>query len=88
MVLLDEWQAVEDVLAAVVEGQVQPVAVKRAGGCDPFQNVLLFHLSVDFKTSLPQRFILPPTGEAHCIGVNGWIISKKRIYLGLHVVVR
>ena len=45
MVLLDEWQAVEYALAAVVEGQVQPVAVKRVGGCDPFQNVFLFHIA-------------------------------------------
>ena len=45
LVLLDERQAVEDALAAVVEGQVQPVAVKRAGGCDPFQNVFLFHIA-------------------------------------------
>ena len=45
LVLLDERQAVEDALAAVVEGQVQPIAVKRSGGCDPFQNVLLFHIA-------------------------------------------
>ena len=45
LVLLDERQAVEDALAAVVKGQVQPVAVKCAGGCDPFQNVLLFHIA-------------------------------------------
>ena len=45
LVLLDERQAVEDAFAAVVEGQVQPIAVKRAGGCDPFQNVLLVHIA-------------------------------------------
>ena len=44
LVLLDERQAVEDALAAVVEGQVQPVAVKRAGGCDPFQSVEVANL--------------------------------------------
>ena len=45
LVLFDEGQAVEDALAAVVEGQVQPVAVKRVGGYDPFQNVFLFHIA-------------------------------------------
>ena len=39
LVLLDEWQAVEDALAAVVKGQVQPIVVKRAGCCYPFQFV-------------------------------------------------
>ena len=44
LVLLDERQAVEDALAAVVEGQVQPVAVKCAGCCDPFQSVEVANL--------------------------------------------
>ena len=43
-VLLNERQAVEDALAAVGEGQVQLVAVKRAGGCDPFQSVEVANL--------------------------------------------
>ena len=48
LVLLDERQAVEDALAAVVKGQVQPVAVKCAGGCDPFQNVAIMAMILTF----------------------------------------
>ena len=36
LILLNERQAVEDALAAVIEGQVQPIAIKGAGGCNPF----------------------------------------------------
>ena len=36
LVFLNEWQAVEDALAAIIEGQVQPIAIKGAGGCNPF----------------------------------------------------
>ena len=43
---------------------------------------------MDFKASLPQRFVLPSTGEAHCISVNGWVSGQQGINLGLHVVVR
>lgn len=35
---------------------------------------------------MPQRFILPSTGETHGGGVDGWIVGKKGIDLGLHVV--
>ena len=55
LVFLDKRQAVEDALAAVVEGQVQPVVVECAGGCDPFEFVRLFHTLiqwVDFYQSL------------------------------------
>ena len=41
LVLLNERQAFEYALAAVVKGQVQPVVVKRVGGCDPFQNIAI-----------------------------------------------
>ena len=37
---------------------------------------------------LPQRFVLPPTGETHCIRVNGWVSGEQSINLCLHVVVR
>lgn len=58
LVLLDERQAVEDALAAVVEGLVQPVAVKRAGGCDPFQSVEVANLwhNVSFNVLSVQRY--------------------------------
>ncbi len=36
LILLNERQAVEDALAAIIEGQVQPIAIKGAGGCNPF----------------------------------------------------
>ena len=36
LILLNERQAVEDTLAAIIEGQVQPIAIKGAGGCNPF----------------------------------------------------
>ena len=37
-------------------------------------------------TLLPQRFVLPSTGEAHGGCVDGWVVGKKRIDFGLHVV--
>jgi len=36
LILLNEWQAVEDSLTAIIEGQVKPIAIKGAGGCNPF----------------------------------------------------
>ena len=36
LILLNERQAVEDTLAAIIEGQVQPIAIKGTGGCNPF----------------------------------------------------
>lgn len=36
-VLLNEWQTVEDTLASIVEGKVQPIVIKCTGGCDPFE---------------------------------------------------
>ena len=36
LVLLNEGQAVEDSLTAIIEGQVKPIAIKGAGGCNPF----------------------------------------------------
>ena len=36
LILLNERQAVEDTLAAIIEGQVQPIAIKGMGGCNPF----------------------------------------------------
>ena len=48
IVLLNERQAVEDALAAIIEGQVQPVAVKCMGGCNPFQRVCLFHTLIQW----------------------------------------
>lgn len=36
LIFLNERQAVEDALAAIIEGQVQPIAIKGAGGCNPF----------------------------------------------------
>ena len=38
------------------------------------------------RVSLPQRFVLPSAREAHSGGVDGWIVGKKSIDLGLHVV--
>ena len=38
--------------------------------------------------SLPQRFILPITGEPHCISIDGWVGGQQGVNLGLHVVVR
>lgn len=37
LILLNERQAVENALAAIIEGQVQPIAIKGTGGCNPFQ---------------------------------------------------
>ena len=37
LVLIDEWQAVEDDTAAVVKVQFQQVVAHDAGGGDPFQ---------------------------------------------------
>ncbi len=54
-VLLNERQAVEDALAAIIESQVQPIVIKGAGGCNPFEFVCLFHTliqRVDFHQSL------------------------------------
>ena len=45
LVLLNERQAVEDALTAVVESQVKSIAFKCAGGCDPFQFIFLFHIA-------------------------------------------
>ena len=42
LILLNERQAVEDALAAIIEGQVQPIAIKGADGCNPFQGVALW----------------------------------------------
>ena len=39
LVLLNEWQAVEDALTAIIEGQVQPIAIKGTGGCNPFLRI-------------------------------------------------
>lgn len=36
LILLNERQAVEDALTAIIEGQVQPIAIKGTGGCNPF----------------------------------------------------
>ena len=36
LIFLNERQAVEDALAAIIEGQVQPIAIKGTGGCNPF----------------------------------------------------
>ena len=36
LILLNERQAVEDAFAAIIEGQVQHIAIKGAGGCNPF----------------------------------------------------
>ena len=36
LILLNERQAVEDTLAAIIEGQVQPIAINGTGGCNPF----------------------------------------------------
>ncbi len=36
LILLNERQAVEDALAAIIESQVQPITIKGAGGCNPF----------------------------------------------------
>ena len=46
LVLLNEWQAVEDALTAIIEGQVQPIAIKGAGGCNPFEGANLWHDSL------------------------------------------
>jgi len=37
LILLNERQAVEDTLAAIVEGKVQPIVIECMGGCDPFE---------------------------------------------------
>ena len=36
LILLNERQTVENALAAIIEGQVQLIAIKGAGGCNPF----------------------------------------------------
>lgn len=36
LILLNERQAVENAFAAIIEGQVQPIAIKGTGGCNPF----------------------------------------------------
>ena len=62
LVLLNEWQAVEDALTAIIEGQVQPIAIKGTGGCNPFEGVFLFHTliqRVDFYQSLAILHALP-----------------------------
>jgi len=62
LILLNEWQAVEDALAAIIEGQVQPIAIKGTGGGDPFEFVFLFHTLiqwVDFFQSLAILHALP-----------------------------
>lgn len=48
LVLLYERLTIEDALTAVIECQVQPVAVKRAGGNDPFQFILYFHTLIQW----------------------------------------
>ena len=48
LVLLNKRQTIEDALTAVIEGQVKPVAVKRAGGNNPFQSVLYFHTLIQW----------------------------------------
>ena len=51
-------------------------------------NNLCFNDKDNYLLSLlPQWFVLPAIGETHCCGINGWIIGKKRIYLGFHVVI-
>ena len=62
LILLNEWQAVEDALTAIIEGQVQPIAVKGTGSGDPFEFVFLFHTLiqwVDFYQSLAILHALP-----------------------------
>jgi len=36
LILLNERLAVENAFAAIIEGQVQPIAIKGTGGCNPF----------------------------------------------------
>ena len=54
LVLLNERQTIEDALTAVIERQVKPVAVKRAGGNDPFQFVLYFHTLIQWQIMVGQ----------------------------------
>ena len=54
LVLLYKRQTIEDALTAVIERQVQPVAVKRAGGNDPFQFVLYFHTLIQWQIMVGQ----------------------------------
>ena len=42
-ILLNQGQAVEDATASVVEGETEPVVVKRLGSCDPFEFIVLSH---------------------------------------------
>ena len=42
-ILLYQGQAVEDATASVVEGETEPVVVKRLGSCDPFEFIVLSH---------------------------------------------
>ena len=36
LILLNERLAGENAFAAIIEGQVQPIAIKDTGGCNPF----------------------------------------------------